>query len=270
MQLDSQRIAIRERSYVDILDLALRVSRAYALPLAAWLAAGVLPAMALNAWLLAGMEADPAGDFPAHYLAIMFMLVLWEIPLATAPATLYLGQAVFQQRPRAGAILGSLGKSLPQLLLYQVIVRGVLLLPLVTWFFPFAAWPHLNEVILLERNPLRAGRRKRMTTYRRMRIVHGGYGGDLFVRWAGTAAAGGLLFLSLWLSLWATAGMLLDEWQWQSAMIAVYYPLALWIVVGYLTVVRFLAYLDLRIRREGWEVELLMRAEAARLVRQLT
>jgi hypothetical protein len=30
---------------------------------------------------------------------------------------------------------------------------------------------------------------------------------------------------------------------------------------GYLTVVRFLAYLDLRIRREGWEAELMMRAE---------
>jgi hypothetical protein len=49
-----------------------------------------------------------------------------------------------------------------------------------------------------------------------------------------------------------------------------YYPLALWLVVGYLTVVRFLAYLDLRIRREGWEVELMMRTEAARLTRQLT
>ncbi len=43
-----------------------------------------------------------------------------------------------------------------------------------------------------------------------------------------------------------------------------------WLVVGYLTVVRFLAYLDLRIRREGWEVELMMRNEAARLTRQLT
>jgi hypothetical protein len=30
--------------------------------------------------------------------------------------------------------------------------------------------------------------------------------------------------------------------------------------------VRFLSYLDLRIRHEGWEVELLMRAEGLRLV----
>ena len=41
--------------------------------------------------------------------------------------------------------------------------------------------------------------------------------------------------------------------------------LALWLVVAYFSVVRFLSYLDIRIRREGWEVELVMRAENQRL-----
>jgi hypothetical protein len=36
-------------------------------------------------------------------------------------------------------------------------------------------------------------------------------------------------------------------------------------VAAYFSVVRFLSYLDLRIRHEGWEVELLMRAEALRM-----
>ena len=40
-------------------------------------------------------------------------------------------------------------------------------------------------------------------------------------------------------------------------------------VVAFMAVVRFLSYLDLRIRHEGWEVELLMRAEAQRLAVQL-
>jgi hypothetical protein len=40
--------------------------------------------------------------------------------------------------------------------------------------------------------------------------------------------------------------------------------------IGYFTVARFLGYLDLRIRNEGWEVELMMRAEATRMSRQLT
>jgi hypothetical protein len=125
-------------------------------------------------------------------------------------------------------------------------------------------------VILLERNPLWRGRPSRLTTYRRVRALHGGYFGDLLARWLAAAAVGVLLFVSLWLSIWAGVGVLLDEWQWQAATYAIYYPLALWLVVGYLTVVRFLAYLDLRIRREGWEVELMIRAEAARLVRQWT
>ena len=114
------------------------------------------------------------------------------------------------------------------------------------------------------------GRKGRMTTALRRSALHGGYVGELFVRWIGSLAAGTALFLSLWLSLWSGFGMLLNEWTWGKVVLTVYFPLALWLVVGYLTVVRFLGYLDLRIRREGWEVELMMRAEGARLARQLT
>ena len=65
-------------------------------------------------------------------------------------------------------------------------------------------------------------------------------------------------------------GMLLNEWGWQRVAYTLYFPLALWLVVGYFAVARFLGYLDLRIRREGWEVELVMRAEQARLTREMT
>jgi hypothetical protein len=44
---------------------------------------------------------------------------------------------------------------------------------------------------------------------------------------------------------------------------------AFWLVTVYFTVARFLSYLDVRIRNEGWEVELLLRAERARLTRQI-
>ena len=45
-------------------------------------------------------------------------------------------------------------------------------------------------------------------------------------------------------------------------------PAAMWTVAAFFAVVRYLSYLDLRIRREGWEVELQVRAEAERLTRQ--
>jgi hypothetical protein len=47
------------------------------------------------------------------------------------------------------------------------------------------------------------------------------------------------------------------------------YPACLWLVVMFLAVVRFLSYLDLRIKHEGWEVELLMKAEALRLAARM-
>jgi hypothetical protein len=43
----------------------------------------------------------------------------------------------------------------------------------------------------------------------------------------------------------------------------------MWTVAGFFAVARYLSYLDLRIRREGWEVELLIRAEGDRLTRQI-
>ena len=42
-------------------------------------------------------------------------------------------------------------------------------------------------------------------------------------------------------------------------------PLALWLIGILVTVFRFLGYLDTRIRLEGWEVELRVKAEAARM-----
>ena len=55
----------------------------------------------------------------------------------------------------------------------------------------------------------------------------------------------------------------------KSRACTIYLPAAIWLSLGYFAVVRFLSYLDLRIRTEGWEVELIMRAEGARLTRQL-
>jgi hypothetical protein len=285
MQLDRHRIAIRERNYLDVLDLALQVIRAYPVALFFALAAGIVPVAALNAWLLHGMvdltvEPVPYSEagtviqclgrnFP--YFFCMLLLVVWEIPLATAPATLYLGQALFSDQPQPRRIAASFWKSLPQLLLYQVLVRGVLVPWVLTWFLPFSIWPYLNEVVLLERNPLRADRPGQMSTGRRRQALHAGSAGDLFLRWVAGVAIGLMLFLTILFSLWVLGMVLLKEepepgWEFY----LVYYPVALWAVMGFFTVVRFLGYLDLRIRREGWEVELLMRAEGAPLMRQTT
>ncbi|MCC6126054.1 MAG: hypothetical protein IT426_13910 [Pirellulales bacterium] len=271
MQLDRQRIVIRERSYVDLLDLALRVIRAYAAPLVGLFLLGVVPALILNAYLLYGLDADINEAYiPFKYIFYMLMLALMEAPLATAPLTLFLGHSLFMDKPRAGYLVKEFFLSLPQMLLFQGVLRIPLLFMLITWMFLFGGWPHISEVVLLERNPLFRRRPGQMTTFRRLRALHAGVTGDLFPRWLAAMTFGASLFASLWLSCLALCGMLFNEWEWEGPTFTFFFPLCMWIVFGFFTVVRYLGYLDLRIRREGWEVELLMRAEGARLTRQPT
>jgi hypothetical protein len=125
-------------------------------------------------------------------------------------------------------------------------------------------------VILLEGNPFFRRRGGAMTTLRRLRTLHQGLSGELVVRWLGNIAVGGMLFAALGLSFWILAAALFNQWEWEGPVYRLFYPAALWLTVGFFTVTRYLGYLDLRIRREGWEVELLMRAEGARLTRMHT
>ena len=268
MQLDKTRITVRERGYLEILDLALRVTRVYARVLVPALAAGVVPMMVLNHWLLAGYrEIDPG--YPARYIMLTLLLIAWEAPLATAPATLCLGRVLFAQRSDAGTIVRHFGGSLPQLLIYQVLLRPF-----------YLGRPYLNEVILLERNPMRRTGSSGRSTLSRSRALHRGEGGLLLGRSLGAVAIAAALWGSILGSIFLVGTVLLGPWEWEaegpvntfgapSRWLWLYLPLSLWVVVGYLTVVRFLSYLDLRIRREGWEVELAMRAEEARLTRKL-
>jgi hypothetical protein len=257
VQLDKTHITVRERNYLDTLDLALRVVRKGGRWLVVAVAAGVGPMMLLNFWLLADYrEADFELGWPARYMFLTLLLVAWEVPLATAPATLYLGQVLFDERPRAKTIAGYFLRSLPQLLLYQGLLRIL-----------FVFWPYLSEVILLERNPMRR-RPGGRSTLSRSRTLHRGEGSDVVARWLGALAVGGLLLASVWGSMFIVRMFLVARLGWDDVLGTFYFPLALWIVVSFFGVVRFLAYLDLRIRREGWEVELLMRAERVRLERQ--
>jgi hypothetical protein len=273
VQLDEHHIAIRERGFLDLLDLGLRVTREYAGPLAAWLVVGALPPAAFNAWLLGDFPSQIDGSQMFHYLVLMTLLVIYEAPLALAPATLFLGQALFTPRPRWQGILRQWLGSLPQILLYQGLLRV---------FFLFR--PYVSEIILLERNPIRRQGAYGKSTYARCRALHAGEGGELFSRRFISTAVATLLVISLWGSLLIARAMLQssaegglgemifmffqDELEIDLSIVAVWYPLVLWTVAGYFAVVRFLAYVDLRIRREGWEVELVMRAERDRLMRR--
>jgi hypothetical protein len=151
----------------------------------------------------------------------------------------------------------------------QVLPRLVLVPTQVLAWLPFAIWPYLNEIILLERNPYSSRSPHQLSTRQRSRALHGSTGGELFGRAVIGTLSAVVLIVVVWLSLWYLRGMLTQDWEFSPVMFTVYFQASVWLVAMFFTVARFLSYLDLRIRREGWEVELLMRAERARMARQL-
>jgi hypothetical protein len=155
-----------------------------------------------------------------------------------------------------------LAGSLPQMLLLQGVLRAILIAPLATAFVPFVMWPYLNEVILLERNRLWGG--DGATTLRRNAWLHRGNRGDYLLRALGAIVVGGLLAFALagilHVILRVIFGIDPELELWHALLQA-----SLWVVIAFLTIARFLQYLDQRIRNEGWEVELQLRTERDRL-----
>lgn len=307
MQLDNTRITVRERSQGEVLDLALHVMREYFQPWLVTTLLAVVPLALIN-YALIGWMADPQyvgysdGERPWRFLWNMSLLVYLEAPLAGIFSVAYLGPAVFLEQPTIRQVVADSLKRFPQLVICQLLLRGVLpawlLLLLVNWqsrtevnivvealLLPMlvcyaslfrALRPYVNEIILLERLPLRPGTAGEMTLGKRSATLHGPYAGDLLVRFIVASAVGVLLWLAISLSTAAVFKFLFEAGDltiadtfmrfritWYHAQLA--YPCVLWLMAGYFAVVEYLDYLDLRIKHEGWEVELLMRAEALRL-----
>jgi len=270
MQLDQTHITIRERTFVEILDLALQVLRVHWWPLVIALVAGTLPFALLNYYLIGDqVQSNVLWDESENYFFVCLWLTVWEVPVATAPITLYLGQVTFNNRLDVNRLVRDYFSSLVQMFLLQGVLRGILTIFIITLLLPYASWPYLNEIILLERNPLFGGK-KSLTTRRRSRNLHNHSSGNLLTKWFTSMATAAVLCAALTIALAMLVGILQGKAVSQSIVMLVLFPLAVWIVAGYFAVVRFLSYLDMRIRREGWEVELSLRAEAQRLAGGIT
>ena len=297
MQLDKTRIAIRERSHVELLDLTFHLIRAHAGRLTLLLIIGAAPFALLNAWLIGWIPVTHyEGHFDeddlleyARYFSNGALLVFLQAPLATALVTLHLGKAVFVPRPTFRSLLEDLRFSWTKLFWCQGIWRLSILATLSLFlmdrndeYSPVEALfllggsagvalirsvrPFLCEVILLERNPLISSRSGTMTIGRRMSLLHASGGGEFFSRWLSTCLVALVLQFMIYQVILFLQGVFLNDWRHSTLlMLHIAYPLSLWCVAGYMAVNRFLSYLDTRIRNEGWEVDLLLKAEAARL-----
>jgi len=249
MTYDRTLIQIRERSFLDLLDLAVLVVRERPVTLGLAALAGVAPWAALNIWLL-----SDSGFPPLFWLA----LLLLEAPWATAPLTLVLGDLMFGMQPRPGKVLKALLISLPSLVLTQLVMRGLFLLVVVAYPLMPSQYAFLNEVILLERESV-----SRSIVH--ARALSRGFESELFLRWMGQIFLGSIFALCFWMSAETLSRALAgDELTWYQPGLGdlggLLFQAAVWIAISYFGVFRFLSYIDRRIRLEGWELELRLRA----------
>ena len=298
MHFDNIQITIRERGCLDLMDLALQVFRAHWARFLLAFACGAVPLQVLNHFWFHDLadvnfqesELTEAGIWQLiGFVLCVAQMVFIESQLAGIVATKYLGSALFQEEPRILPVLRQVGRSGWRLLWCQGLTRGVIVAGVLAAWSRTSNWsffwlglltclivlmramrPFLNEIVLLENNPLLATKANSLTIGRRSYRLHSPSSGVLIGRWFCTALIGSALSVSVGGVFLFVSGVLFQEWFPGPFLIQMGVPLAMWIVAAYLTVVRFLNYLDLRIRDEGWEVELRMRAEAVRLEQQMT
>ncbi len=297
MQLDRTHIVIRLRSLSEIGDLALVMIRRYPASLLIGFAAGAIGWAIANALLLGwipfneaayGLDDEEATAEIARYLAWMGLLVFLQTPAAGVLTTLYLGQAVFEQRPTWASVLGEAKRQFWRwfwvLGCTRLAVPAMILLA-VRWGQPVSAFwdvfipivlllamtvvrssrPFLPEILLLEQCPLRTDSDAVITMTRRSKSLHTPMASDLGGRFMAVAFVLLYLLLSVLYTLMWFRGIALGQWNFMDLVVLlVLFPLALWTVAGISVLVRLLSYLDTRIRLEGWEVELAIRAEAMR------
>jgi hypothetical protein len=273
MNLDDLSVAVRERSVAEVFDLSLLLARRHAPRLALLALIGCAPCAALDWALLAW--SDP--DRPAA-LAWLAVLLIAQAPLATAPLTAYLGEAMFSGDPSLRRALASVRARFTRLLavaayrgsfaaapvaLFSAVAGGApgLLLLVLLVFYPL----HLVEVVLLERQPLRASLRRAnqlMVGWRSEALGQLLVGGVLLAAGTVAAVSAGVSLVNL--LFW---GAIDDEawWRWFHPAVGPLGLLAPWPFIAWLSVVRFLSYIDLRTRQEGWEIELDLRRAGRRI-----
>lgn len=301
MELDRTHVVIRPRSISEICDLSLLVMRHYFVPF--WIAfiTGALPWVLLDVAVLApqvydyefeGIVDEETVGNRIWYFWIHGSMVFIQAQIAGVVATSYIGQAVFESRPSVRQVASSVFRIASRWIWVLGIVRGPLLLVgvfICCWLFDWSmaamsGWisvllvyvgilrsirPHVPEIVILEQPPLRAPKQGQLTLRRRSSYFHSMVAGDCFSRCLAMTVLAVVLTGSLFMSLLFVQGVFYRNWSMGMIAQIVYLPLAMWIVSGYMTIVRFLCYLDFRIRLEGWDVDLGLRAERERLLARL-
>lgn len=252
MRLEELSIAVRERNLAEVFDLGLLLTRRYWRQfLIVWAVAGI-PLAVVN-WLLFDLfGGQPVWQDARWLLATPVLLI--EAPLLTAAMTCYLGQAMFAARPSLAQAGRDAVKALPTCI-------GLGFLRLLLIFHP----RQLQEVMLLEQPAGFGAGWKRAWRLSRF--------------YFGENIAGVIIQLLVWTAMLFGLGAAIDQIasilqmpiDHNNSSYGIYDTIFFWpwlainALIIQAAVFAFAAYIDLRCRREGWEVELGLRQAGERL-----
>jgi hypothetical protein len=260
LKLDAARVVLRPRSLSEIFDLGLRFATAPAARLYAKL--GVLTL--LPAW---GLCVAARHAFGWEWQFVWLLALALATPIQGV-FTVAIGRMMFAEEVSLREVLGQYLRRLPAYLGALLLTRAMIGILSLAFFLvapPFWMWgrcAYVHEACLLEQaSPVdaitRAARmiaRNVISTVGLLLLLSLAAAGFVFV-------AEMLLIVGLFdfvLQLGRPFGALFDDGGSIAAL------LGLFLAVPYWATVRFLAYIDLRTRRDGWDVQLRFMAIQAR------
>lgn len=253
MNLLEARVVLRQRAFIDVVDLALRFVASHA-RVYLTTAAVVLPPAFFATWLLGRAAGWLVGWCVSLALAL----------LVEAPFTLLASRLMFSDDARSrDALLGALAAA-PRLLLVRVAQMLAVALGFALLFFP-ALWvgavsAFTPEALLLEqasvgrafaRSARLAGSHVGASMMATLAVACFTLAVPFVADAAGRAVLDDLLEIRPPEALTAAGGGALSL-------------LGFWASVPFLATVRFLFYIDLRTRSEGWDVQAKFAALIAR------
>lgn len=300
MQLDRTEIVIRQRSALELLDLSLLVLRRHWKPLLLANALLGIPLILLDLLMVSWIQSERSYlvaehlDSPESAMRLRhnyhtILLFVAQFQIISLPAAIYIGNRIFFQevtflgllrklRPiffRCLWVLGIARLALVITALEVLVDREVtfdflvefLLLGGLTAISLIARGnrPFAPEILGLELCKLATKSKHEISYAQRSRGLHRALAADNLARFFAAICFGILLMMMLLGTALFCKGVSTGDWVWNQSFDLFVLPLALWMVGVFYSVFRFLAYLDSRIRLEGWEVELRLRAEAERL-----
>ena len=272
MKLDGAIFAIEQRSVGGCIDLAIVFLREHFFAVFRLLACFAVPSVALTWWLVA------RNDWTLTSCVTLFVL---ECPFFGAALVASAGHRVFGERFSSRTGIRLLASRLLLLLVLTLTVRTITAIGLIFFIFPgymvATRYGFLAEILLLERCPARRYETRlndlMNSTFRDLLgrlimivVFFGTSVASLFV--LVDMASGTLLGLPILAGRVSGLAYFIEEiatLMTRDPRVATVFVSVLWLVYPVARLAWMFCYFDVRIRKEGWDIELDFRVEANRL-----